>query len=951
MKNFKRLYFVAALVLLAPLTAGAVSILQPYQGGTGTSSTPSLGSLLLGNNSSTYTVLGLGANGTCLVASSTQPSGVAWLSCSGSAGITSVNGQAGPAITIAAGSNITVSTSTNTITIASTGGGGSGTVTSVTSANGAATVANTTTTPVITIVSAPILTTARTINGTSFNGSANITVTADASTLTGTTLNGTVLSSSLTSLGTLGSLTVSGKSTLANVSSTALSASGALVFSNYGTGLLHSTSAGVITSSAVTLSGADVSGVLPIANGGTNNSAAYTSGSIPFSNGTSLTQNNANLFWDNTNLQLQVGSTTGFSATTNTPLSIGGSINNYLEVYLQNKMASTTASSDFIAGADNDGTANIGHYADFGTNSSLNANPSFTGLGANEGYAYSSGGSMDIGTDATTSASGIKFLTGGLATANVRMRIDNNGNVGIGTGTANPSSTLHVIGTFITTGKSTLAAASTTALSASGNVWLTNTLCASGNFLTSDATTGLVSCGTPAGSGTLTGNSTSTYLAFYTGATALTGNSGLTFATSTALLTTPSTTVTGAFKVSSISGSTQCIHVDTTGLFSGTGSDCGSGGGGTPGGSTTQIQVNQNGAFAGYSGFTYASGTQILSFVNASSTNLTASGFLNSATLNVSGAAILSSTLNVTGKTTLAIASTTALTASGDINGGSNLLIAGNGTITGTLGVTGKTTLANVSSTAITATGALVFSNYSTGLLHSSSGGVITSSAVNLAGADITGLLPAANVGLASGSTTQLLVNQNGAIASYSGLTFSSSTLVATIGAGAAGNSTIQFTDTGTAANNTRYSIGNDYNDLGKFKISASSTLGTNDIFVASSTWVSIATSTAAGANASLYVGGHQEYGGSVPSISSCGSSPAIVGNDNTGIITVGSGTVTACTMTFAKTWTNTAICTEMDDSTALTPDITSVSSSSITFGFSATIGSGHIYYQCSSYK
>ena len=80
---------------------------------------------------------------------------------------------------------------------------GAGTVTSVTSATADATVATTTTTPVITIVSAPKLTTARTINGTSFDGTANITVTAAATTLTGTTLNSTVVTSSLTSVGTI----------------------------------------------------------------------------------------------------------------------------------------------------------------------------------------------------------------------------------------------------------------------------------------------------------------------------------------------------------------------------------------------------------------------------------------------------------------------------------------------------------------------------------------------------------------------------------------------------------------------------------------------------------------------------------------------------------------------------------------------------------------------------
>jgi hypothetical protein len=52
---------------------------------------------------------------------------------------------------------------------------------------------------------ATTLETAREINGTSFNGSANITVTAAAGTLTGNTLNSGVTASSLTSLGTLAS--------------------------------------------------------------------------------------------------------------------------------------------------------------------------------------------------------------------------------------------------------------------------------------------------------------------------------------------------------------------------------------------------------------------------------------------------------------------------------------------------------------------------------------------------------------------------------------------------------------------------------------------------------------------------------------------------------------------------------------------------------------------------
>lgn len=61
---------------------------------------------------------------------------------------------------------------------------------------------------------ATALATARAINGVNFDGTAPITVTAAAGSLTGATLNATVTASSLTSLGTLGALAVTGTSTI-----------------------------------------------------------------------------------------------------------------------------------------------------------------------------------------------------------------------------------------------------------------------------------------------------------------------------------------------------------------------------------------------------------------------------------------------------------------------------------------------------------------------------------------------------------------------------------------------------------------------------------------------------------------------------------------------------------------------------------------------------------------
>jgi hypothetical protein len=76
---------------------------------------------------------------------------------------------------------------------------------------------------------ATALQTGRAINGVTFDGTAAITVTAAAGTLTGATLNATVTASSLTSVGTLTSLTSSGtiRSTIAGGSEAFVMAAGA----------------------------------------------------------------------------------------------------------------------------------------------------------------------------------------------------------------------------------------------------------------------------------------------------------------------------------------------------------------------------------------------------------------------------------------------------------------------------------------------------------------------------------------------------------------------------------------------------------------------------------------------------------------------------------------------------------------------------------------------------
>ena len=125
---------------------------------------------------------------------------------------TSFDGTANVTVTAAAGTltGATLASGVTASSLTSVGTLGSLTVTnpitgSVTGSSGSTT-GNAAT--------ATALQTSRNINGTAFNGTADITVTAAAGTLTGATLASGVTASSLTSVGTLGTLAVSGNLTV-----------------------------------------------------------------------------------------------------------------------------------------------------------------------------------------------------------------------------------------------------------------------------------------------------------------------------------------------------------------------------------------------------------------------------------------------------------------------------------------------------------------------------------------------------------------------------------------------------------------------------------------------------------------------------------------------------------------------------------------------------------------
>lgn len=103
----------------------------------------------------------------------------------------------------------------------------------------------------------------------------------------------------------------------------------------------------------------------------------------------------------------------------------------------------------------------------------------------------------------------------------------------------------------------------------------------------------------------------------------------------------------------------------------------------------------------------------------------------------------------------------------------------------------------------------------------------------------------------------------------------------------------------------------------------------------------------ASSTNANLFSvdgAGHFATGGATPSVSSCGTSPAVSGNDSAGTVTVGTGGTLTCTVTFAVPFQSTPK-VFVSPNSAVAVGVSAKSTTSFTITAGASLGSGTFDY------
>ena len=446
------------------------------------------------------------------------------------------------------------------------------------------------------------------------------------------------------------------------------------------------------------------------------------------------------------------------------------------------------------------------------------------------------------------------------------------------------------------------------------------------------------------GYGTITTNALTKFIDG-SGATTASGllDNGTTISTSENVTVTGTTTL-GATTLGGITGSAQCLQVNSSGVVSGTGSACGAGGGGgSPGGSSGQIQYNNGGVFAGTPRLTDDGSNITVTSSGSVALAVGATGATNPAfTVDASTA---SSATGISVKSA-ATAGTTIIQAT-DSGANSGVTLASKGT--------GQVNICSGSSTC--ATGAAVT------LINSSRLDVQSNAILNFrvngpqvaltpiattSGTQVNHFLytgPGADVGLPASTNVPSVY-------------FNLATGTRTRGTGAVtklsefqiNGPTQAFSAASTVTNMSLLEVG--YNQAGTNATftNNSAILVPTQVLAGTQTngyAINVDAPTGATNNLAARFGGNVLLDGAAataPAATSCGSGTVAAGSTNNKGQITGITAASACTLTFTSPLPTAPACT-FSSNNAITPTINTISTSAVTMAMASLTGT--VYYIC----
>lgn len=184
----------------------------------------------------------------------------------------------------------------------------------------------------------------------------------------------------------------------------------------------------LVTAAINLASGTEVTGTLPYSKGGTNNASAYTIGSVVFADGSKLTEDNSNFYWDDTNNRLGLSTITPAHK-----FHVASSVTTGAQVGIENRENTTASAAATVLLKRSRGTAGAPTAVSSGDSLGFFG---ITGYGATTYPTTASAGMLGVATEAhsdTVKGSKLTFRitpNGGLVNRNA-IDIGQDGSLGL----------------------------------------------------------------------------------------------------------------------------------------------------------------------------------------------------------------------------------------------------------------------------------------------------------------------------------------------------------------------------------------------------------------------------------------------------------------------------------------------------------------------------------------